>query len=97
MRPNVGRIVHYVSHGPPDSEFPGTCRAAIVTEVNTDGQAALAAFARHRDDSEIDPEMCAGLAVISLDSLLFRQAVPYHASHEPGSWHWPERVEEESG
>lgn len=38
MKPTVGRIVHYVSHGTPPREdgsqaFPSACRTALVTEV----------------------------------------------------------------
>lgn len=36
---SVGRIVHYVSRGSADGEFPATCRAAIVTSVAKVGDA----------------------------------------------------------
>jgi hypothetical protein len=35
VKPSVGRIVHYVSHGTPGGEYGKECRAAIVTEVNS--------------------------------------------------------------
>ena len=35
QKPSVGRIVHYVAFGTPGGEYkPGSCRPAIVTEVN---------------------------------------------------------------
>lgn len=40
--PTVGRVVHYVSYGTPGGEFPQTCRAAIITEVETDTVVSLA-------------------------------------------------------
>lgn len=38
MKPSVGRLVHYVSHGSPvrldgTQAFTSTCRAAVITEV----------------------------------------------------------------
>jgi len=33
IKPAVGTVVHYVSYGTPNGEFPKTCRAAIVTET----------------------------------------------------------------
>jgi len=43
VKPSVGRIVHYVSHGTPRREdgtqaFTAECRAAIVTEVEPSGE-----------------------------------------------------------
>lgn len=34
MKPSIGRVVHYVSHGSADGKYPVACRAAIVTEVD---------------------------------------------------------------
>ena len=34
MKPSVGRIVHYVSYGTPNGEYPKACRAAIITDVD---------------------------------------------------------------
>lgn len=33
MKPTVGRLVHYVSHGTPDGKYGREHRAAIVTKV----------------------------------------------------------------
>lgn len=33
--PNIGMVVHYVSLGSADGQYPATCRAAIVTEIDT--------------------------------------------------------------
>lgn len=41
----VGRIVHYVSLGSADGQFPATCRAAMITaEPEPEGLSPLAVF-----------------------------------------------------
>jgi len=40
--PSVGRVVHYVSYGTPGGEYPSTCRAAMVTEVENPKVVSLA-------------------------------------------------------
>jgi hypothetical protein len=40
--PSVGRIVHYVSYGTPGGEYASQCRAAVVTEVVSEGTVGLA-------------------------------------------------------
>lgn len=42
MQPTVGRIVHYVSYGTPGGEYTKECRAAVVTEVESDNLVSLA-------------------------------------------------------
>lgn len=47
MKPTVGRIVHYVAYGtPPDPDgaqrFASQCRAAVVAEVISETELALA-------------------------------------------------------
>ena len=42
-QPTVGRIVHYHSYGTPGGEFKPLPRAAIITQVNTDGTVGLCA------------------------------------------------------
>jgi hypothetical protein len=37
LKPSVGRIVHYVAYGTPGGEYKPAHRAAIVTDVNSDG------------------------------------------------------------
>ncbi|MFC9341502.1 hypothetical protein ACFT0G_35810 [Streptomyces sp. NPDC057020] len=82
--PTVGRTVHYVSHGTPvrpdgSQEYPPTCRAAIVTEVNAEdpGRVGLAV---------LNPTGC------FFHPLSNGGAVLSEGSHLAGSWHWPERV-----
>jgi hypothetical protein len=40
--PSVGRIVHYTSFGTPGGEYESTCRAAVITEVDTSDTVGLA-------------------------------------------------------
>jgi hypothetical protein len=77
VKPTVGRIVHYVSHGTPVREdgtqaFPSVCRAAIITEVN-------------------GPITTVGLAVLNPTGLFFHEScLQYEGDHAGGTWHWPE-------
>lgn len=83
MRPSIGRIVHYVSHGTPvqpdgSQAHARACRAAIVTEVE--------------DDHTV------GLCVLNPTGQFFNQGVIFDdddlpGEREGGTWHWPERVE----
>lgn len=89
MKPSVGRIVHYVSHGTPvradgSQAFDSQCRAAIVTSVKND--------------------TTAGLCVLNPTGLFFHEECFFVGEHGPGyveetgaypggTWHWPERVE----
>lgn len=34
-KPWIGMVVHYVSYGTPNGEYPSVCRAAIVTASRT--------------------------------------------------------------
>jgi hypothetical protein len=36
-KPTVGRVVHYVSYGTPNGEYPSVCRAAVVTDTSDGG------------------------------------------------------------
>lgn len=84
-QPSVGRIVHYVSHGTPGGEYGKECRAAIVTEV--EGRAVRPPTMEETDSWVI------GLCVLNPAGLLFSQRVVQmeDASHDGGTWHWPER------
>jgi hypothetical protein len=83
LKPSVGRIVHYVSHGTPprpdgSQAFASECRAAIVAEV-TD-------------------EHTVGLCVLNPTGQFFSRGVVFDDDDDPaqragGSWHWPERTE----
>lgn len=84
MKPSVGRIVHYVSHGTPIREdgtqaFPSVCRAAMVTEVT-----------EYPGD-----EFAVGLCVMNPTGLFFHRGVEQGGTQEAGCWHWPERVDDE--
>jgi hypothetical protein len=79
MRPSVGRTVHYVSYGTPGGEYKSECRAAIVTEVEG-----------YIDAGRVD------LAVVNPTGMFFNQNVPHDEDGKAGgTWHWPERVEED--
>jgi hypothetical protein len=73
VKPTVGRIVHYVSYGTPNGEYPSTCRAAIVTAIDTyqDG-----------GDQHIGH---ISLAVLNPEGMFFNRAVHHHDGAEtPG-------------
>jgi hypothetical protein len=99
MKPSVGRVVHYVSHGTPVREdgtqaYPAVCRAAVITSV---------------ENAPVDPERVyliedgydVGMCVLNPTGLFFNEHVPYEqwdsteaqpgAQPPPGTWHWPER------
>jgi hypothetical protein len=61
MKPTVGRIVHYVAYGTPGGEYPSTCRAAIITEV----------------DEPENEYSTVGLCVLNPTGMFFNQNVPY--------------------
>lgn len=72
MKASIGRIVHYVGESP-------FHRAAVVTEVHTQGVAASIG--------------AVSLAVFEPTGLVFTPHVPYDDRAFPGTWHWPERSE----
>lgn len=95
MKPPIGKIVHYVSHGTPGGEYGKECRAAIVTAVN--GHAIDPVTL---EDSEMyDVDLC----ILNPTGMFFNQHCIQHeadprlassnpaANHDGGSWHWPER------
>jgi hypothetical protein len=102
MKPTVGRVVHYVSHGTPVREdgtqaFPSKCRAATVTEVV-------------ENPANSDEEMLAGLAVLNPTGMFFHSLADGGCAYGElpadltvqaerlqglgGTWHWPERETE---
>lgn len=97
MKPSVGRIVHYVSHGTPirldgTQAYTSRCRAAIITDVGT-GRVQV----RNGDgdlvvDEPDGDQFTVGLCVLNPTGYFFDQRVPFHPN-APGAWHWPERVE----
>lgn len=79
QKPSVGRIVHYASYGTPGGEFGRECRAAVVTEVEFEADAAGPAVL--------------GLAVLNPTGAFFSRGVEQDESDKPGgTWHWPERT-----
>jgi hypothetical protein len=85
MKPSVGRIVHYVSYGTPGGEYPGACRAAVVTEV---GEAWVP------DGHPAPAGTPVGLAVLNPEGMFFNRGVMQDEDDcKGGTWHWPERVE----
>jgi hypothetical protein len=91
LKPTVGRVVHYVSHGSPvrpdgKQVYTSECRAAIITEVY--------------DDDPV-PESgvpYVGLCVLNPTGQFFSRGVLFDGHEDPaqraaGSWHWPERTE----
>lgn len=89
MKPTVGRIVHYVSYGTPGGRYASTCRAAVVTEVK--------GHAVSPNTLEEVPEWVVGLCVLNPSGTFFdRGIVQSEADHRGGTWHWPERTEEDA-
>lgn len=80
MRPSVSRMVHYVARGSLDGVYPPVCRAAVITQVNYDQADGIEGYV--------------GLCVLNPTGLFFHEDVDYDADNAPGSWHWPERVDD---
>lgn len=89
MKPTVGRIVHYVSHGTPvradgTQVYTKQCRAAIITAVNGRG-VGPATF----EDSDMYD---VGLCVLNPTGMFWPEHVmQMEAARDGGTWHWPER------
>ena len=90
MTPTVGRIVHYVAYGTPGGEYPpGVCRAAVVTAVDT-----LVAY-RPGQGEALSDARGVDLCVLNPSGVFFDQGLLQDEDgHRPGSWHWPERVDD---
>jgi hypothetical protein len=97
LKPSVGRIVHYLSHGSPVREdgtqaYKSECRAAIITEVMSNEDLGIPDVARMRpEDLENLPAFPIGLCVLNPTGLFFNDAEYDEDATRGGTWHWPER------
>ncbi|MGA5764489.1 hypothetical protein [Nonomuraea bangladeshensis] len=81
MTPSVGRIVHYVSHGTPPRE---------------DGTQAYTSECRAAIVTETNTSDTVGLCVLNPTGQFFNRTVTHDEDEKRGgTWHWPERVEQE--
>lgn len=81
MKPTIGRIVHYRSHGSADGVYEPECRAAIVTEFFGDGA--------NLPEGRV---WKASLAVFNPEGIFLKQDVHQDdKKSRGGTWHWPER------
>jgi hypothetical protein len=80
VKPSVGRIVHYVSYGTPGGEYTSQCRAAVITEVDTD------------PGEGNGPYEGVGLCVLNPTGQFFNRHLGHdEEGHAGGTWHWPDR------
>lgn len=93
MKPSVGRIVHYVSYGTPGGEYTSLCRAAVITDASP-GLLTTVQAAGGREVSSDD--VVVGLCVLNPTGQFFNSGVVQDEhGHRGGTWHWPERIEED--
>lgn len=78
QKPTIGQIVHYVSYGTPGGAYSSTCRAAVVTEINSQGA---------------DEAWRVGLAVLNPEGMFFNRDVPHSNAYTGGTWHVPAEYE----
>ncbi|QJD49579.1 hypothetical protein HWD32_gp01 [Gordonia phage Secretariat] len=86
MKPTIGRIVHYHSHGTPNGEYPQAPHAAIITAVYPAGIVGL----------PNNGVVYVGLCILHPTGWFFNQMVPYSDEPVPGSWSWPPHVEDDN-
>jgi hypothetical protein len=92
-KPSISRAVHYVSYGTPGGEYSSTCRAATIVEVG----AWLDIMEDFPADGRVmyqnwDEEAC--VLFVMNPSGLFFNTCKHDENKAPGTWHWPERVDE---
>ncbi len=79
QKPSVGRVVHYVAYGTPNSEHKPEHLAAIITSVFT--------LASSGDEQTV------GLCVLDPVGIFFNQDVRRDDTGQAsGTWHFPEIV-----
>jgi hypothetical protein len=74
-------MVHYVSHGSADGTYKSECRAAIITSAPTAG--------RGRPPKKVD------LFVMTPTGTHHNACLQDEDTKAGGTWHWPERVEDD--
>ncbi len=99
LKPSVGMICHYVSHGTPGGEYGKECRAAVVTEISAEHASSSGGL-----------EPLVGLCVLNPTGQFFNRDVkPDQGVRQDGAlthlcgardylggtWHWPEREPED--
>lgn len=82
-KPSVGITVHYVSHGSPDGTYKSECRPAIIVTAPSAG--------RGRPAKKLD------LFVMTPTGTHHNACLQDEDTKAGGTWHWPERVEDEEG
>lgn len=103
-KPSAGRIVHYVSYGTPGGEYGKTCRAAMITQADSDSLVVALAvfnptgiFFNESVTYDNGGEKPGSFDCSSKDT----HGSPFNycscgwmmADYPGGTWHWPERVE----
>lgn len=79
MHPSVGRVVHYVARGSADGRFPSACRAADITEVDSENDQIVGLMVKNPTGLFFHSLADGG---VQLDE----------ESKSGGTWHWPERA-----
>lgn len=89
MKPSIGRIVHYTSHGSADGEYPMTCRAAIITEVAGDSPRNVGLCVLNPEGMFFKDIQSGGSWEHSMSSC---DQIEVMRNGAGGTWHWPEQV-----
>ena len=103
MKPSIGRIVHYMARGSLDRVYPPVCRAAIITQVDEWYELRKEITATIAQGMELPEDMvtnlpgAVGLCVLNPSGMFFHESIDYDEAKAPGSWHWPERVDDDRG
>jgi hypothetical protein len=82
--PGVGDMVHYLSFGTPNGEYPSVCRAAIITDVDH----------YQYPDEHTGFVGHVSLCVLNPEGMFFKKSVLEGNDEERkgGTWHWPEQA-----